>query len=144
MADKKTVLVFGTFDGLHDGHRFFLKEARTLGQRLVASVALDAVVVEIKKRPPVFSLAERMRVLRESGLVDEATPGDTELGNWSAIKKWKPDVVALGYDQTELEQELRVFIKKENLPITIAKIKPHKPDRLHSRLLRKNQGNQKK
>ncbi len=133
---QKTVLVFGTFDGLHDGHRFLLREAKKLGDRLIASVAVDETVARFKKQPPKFPLAERMRALEEEKLVDEAVAGDTELGNWSALRKYAPDIVALGYDQTRLGEELGEFIQKENLPITIIAIPPHEPDRLHSRLLR--------
>ena len=135
---KKTVLVFGTFDGLHDGHRFFLREARELGDCLIASVATDEVVIEIKKRSPSYPLHERLGQLKASELVDEAVAGDITLGNWSAVKKWKPDIVALGYDQIKLEKTLRIFIKKENLRLKIVKVKSHKPDRLHSHLLRTN------
>lgn len=134
---KKTVLVFGTFDGLHEGHRFFLREARRLGDCLIASVATDEVVTEIKKHFPAYPLHERLEQLKASGLVDEAVAGDIALGNWSAIKKRKPDIVAVGYDQTTLEKKLREHLRKERLSITIVKIDSNEPDRLHSRLLRK-------
>ncbi|HCB35593.1 MAG TPA: hypothetical protein DEP25_03050 [Candidatus Taylorbacteria bacterium] len=133
---QSVVLVFGVFDGLHNGHRFLLGEARKLGNRLIAAVAQDSVVAQIKRRPPVHSLAERIKMLEESRLVDHAVPGDTTLGSWSAVMKWKPNIVALGYDQTELEKELRTFIKKENLPLAIVKIEAHEGNRLHSRFLR--------
>lgn len=136
MENKKTVLVFGTFDGLHDGHRFFLKQARRLGHHLIASVAQNEIVLAIKKHAPTYTLEERLRGLEASGLVDQAFAGDTELGNWSAIKTHKPDIVALGYDQTELEKELRAFIKKEDLPLAIVKIEARGVNRLHSRYLR--------
>lgn len=135
--EKKKVLVFGTFDGLHEGHRFFLREARRLGNRLIASVATDEVVIEIKKRSPAHPLNERLEQLKASGLVDEAAAGDITLGNWSAVKKWKPDIVAVGYDQSRLEETLREHIEKEELPISIVKIDAHEPARLHSRFLRK-------
>lgn len=137
-AKGKTVLVFGTFDGLHDGHRFFLREARKLGDCLIASVATDEVITQIKKRPPAHPLHERLAQLTASGFVNEAVAGDITLGNWSAVKKWKPNIVTLGYDQTTLEAKLREHIEQEHLPITIVKIAPHEPDRLHSRLLRKS------
>lgn len=135
--EREKVLVFGTFDGLHEGHRFFLREARGLGECLIASVATDEVVREIKKHSPTHPLNERLEQLRASGLVDEAVAGDITLGNWSAIKKWRPDIVAIGYDQTTLETKLREHLQKERLPITIIKIAPHDPDFLHSRFLRK-------
>ena len=134
---KKTVLVFGTFDGLHDGHRFFLRAAQKLGNRLIASVATDMVVTKLKRQPPVYSQAERLLMLTANGLVALAIPGDTEVGRWSAIQKYKPDVVALGYDQSKLEQSLRDYIQKEGLLITLVNIEAHEPEHLHSRLLRK-------
>lgn len=135
---EKTVLVFGTFDGLHDGHRFFLREARKLGNKLIASVATDEVVRQIKEHAPAHHLEERLQALEASGLVHLAVVGDKILGNWGAIRAWKPDIVAIGYDQAKLAEKLGELITKEKLPITLVKIIAHDPDRLHSRLLRKN------
>lgn len=132
---KKIILVFGTFDGLHDGHRFFLTEARKLGQKLIASVATDEVVAELKSHAPKQHLEERLQTLEASGLVDMAVAGDKQIGNWSAIRVWKPDVVAVGYDQTHLAEKLSEFIEKEHLPLTIATIPAHEPDQFHSSLL---------
>lgn len=135
MLHSRTVLVFGTFDGLHDGHRYFLREARTLGDKLAAAVAHDNVVQSLKGKPPRKPLPERLAGLRASGLVDEAVAGDTTLGSWNVVKRFKPDIIALGYDQTGLEQELRAYIKKENLPIRLVKIPVHKPEKHHTSLL---------
>ncbi len=133
---KKTVLVFGAFDGLHDGHRFFLKEAKKLGEKLIASVATDEAVKVLKDHAPKQHLEERLQTLEASGLVDLAVAGDKVLGGWGAIRAWKPDIVAVGYDQTHLTEGLRQFIKTENLPVEIVTLGPHEPDRLHSSLLR--------
>jgi cytidyltransferase-like protein len=135
---ERTVLVFGTFDGLHEGHLFLLREAKKLGTKLIVSVAQDSVVGQLKKHPPKHPLPERMAALLQSGLVDEAVAGDRELGNFTAVRNWKPNIIALGYDQTKLEEKLGEFIAKENLPIQLIKISAHEPNRLHSRLLRKN------
>lgn len=135
MSQPKTVLVFGTFDGIHDGHRFFLREARSLGNKLMAAVAQDSVVKKLKCRPPRKPLGERLTGLRASGLIDEAVAGDTTLGSWSAVKKYKPDIIALGYDQTELEKELRAYIKRGNLLITLVRLPAHRPVTNHSSLL---------
>lgn len=132
---KKTVLVFGTFDGLHDGHHFFLREARKLGQKLIASVATDEVVIALKGHAPKQHLEERLQTLEASGLVNLAVAGDRTIGSWSALRAWKPDIVAIGYDQTHLAEKLREFINAENLPIEITIIKAHQPERLHSSLL---------
>ena len=134
-ATKKTILVFGAFDGLHDGHRFFLKEAGKLGQKLIASVATDEVIAGLKNHAPKQHLEERLQTLEASGLVDLAVAGDKQIGNWSAVRVWKPNVVAVGYDQTRLAEKLREFIEKENLPIEIITIAAHEPSRLHSSLI---------
>lgn len=134
-GDAKTVLVFGAFDGLHDGHEFFLRAARKLGKRLVVSVAQDSVMEELKGRPPRKPLAARLADLRASGLVDETAPGDATLGSWSAVKKYTPSTIALGYDQTELEKELRAYLKGENLPVLLVRIGVYQPRTHHSSLL---------
>ena len=136
MEEKRTVLVFGTFDGLHDGHRFFLSEARKLGERLVAVVAQDSIVEKIKGYSPVFPLQERLNILMENNDVDEVAEGDEKLGNWSAVNTLTPDIVAVGYDQKHLSEKLTEFIKTGNLPTEIIVIGSLEPDRLHSRFLR--------
>ena len=134
---KRVVLIFGTFDELHDGHRFFLREARRHGDYLIAVVARDAVVEKLKGKQPRQPFKKRLAGLLASGLADDASPGDDTLGLWSAIKRYSPDLVALGYDQMQLEKELRVFIKKEHLSTELVTIAALHPDRLHSRFRRK-------
>ena len=130
------MLVFGTFDGLHDGHRFFLRKAKKLGERLIVIVAQDSIVKKLKGRAPRESLQERLAGLRGSGLADEAVAGDETLGEWSAVKKYRPETIALGYDQTRLAAELRAYSQKENLPITLVTLPSHKPGTFHSRFLK--------
>ena len=40
----KKVMCFGTFDGVHKGHEYYLHEARKLGDYIVVVVALEDVV----------------------------------------------------------------------------------------------------
>jgi len=42
-------MVFGVFDGLHEGHLFFLDEAQKYGDNLIIVVASDINVKNIKK-----------------------------------------------------------------------------------------------
>lgn len=137
MTAQKTVLVFGAFDGLHEGHRFFLRQARKLGDRLVASVAEDCMVRDIKHHLPLNPLAKRIGDLKASGLIDEAVAGDTVFGEWSAISRFNPDTIALGYDQSDLKDALEYHIDEKKLPIRLVLIPPHEPDRFHSSFLRK-------
>ncbi|MCD4694128.1 adenylyltransferase/cytidyltransferase family protein, partial [bacterium] len=46
------VMCFGTFDNLHLGHLFYLKEAKKFGDYLVVVIARDNNVKKIKGRCP--------------------------------------------------------------------------------------------
>ena len=55
----KTVMVFGSFDLLHPGHLFFLKQAKKHGDKLVVVVALDRTIESVKQQTPKYN--ERVR-----------------------------------------------------------------------------------
>jgi cytidyltransferase-like protein len=100
------VLVFGTFDGVHEGHRAMLREAKALGDYLAVAVAPDNVVTEIKGKICVNRSAQRIQGVRDEHIADEVVLGDKLLSNWSVLKKYRPDIIALGYDQDELKEAL--------------------------------------
>ena len=45
------VMATGTFDLLHMGHIYFLKEAKKLGDKLIVIVARDSTVRKMKHEP---------------------------------------------------------------------------------------------
>ena len=51
------VMVFGTFDYLHEGHKDFFRQAKQYGDELVVVVARDETVKQIKGKLQAFSLA---------------------------------------------------------------------------------------
>ena len=107
--EKKTVLVFGTFDGLHPGHKYFLESAKKFGDELKAVVARDVNVRLLKKKSSKFGEESRLKTLKESGLVDQAILGRVSI-SYEIIKEIKPDVIALGYDQkADLEKIAKIF-----------------------------------
>ncbi len=106
----KKVLAFGTFDGLHPGHHAFLKQARSLGDHLTVVVARDQTVNELKGRSPKIEFRRRCESLRQEAEVDEVMGSDLEVGSWETVKKVKPDVIAIGHDQTLLRESLESFL----------------------------------
>lgn len=100
-------MVFGVFDGFHPGHQHFLSEAAQRCQKLIVVVAHPNIVSALKNRTPRHSLAERIKAVKSHGLPWEVIAGDPKIGTWSALKKYQPDIVFLGYDQTTLGQELK-------------------------------------
>jgi len=111
----KTVLVFGTFDNLHPGHRWFLKKAALYGNRLVAVVSRDAFVQDSKGYAPNQDEAERITKLESSGLVDMAILADEFIRTYGVIREIQPDVICLGHDQLSLLRDLRAWLVRTDV-----------------------------
>ena len=124
------VMVFGTFDLLHRGHVHFLKKAKRYGT-LIAVVARDRIVRKLKKKPPVFSERKRASLVRSLGIAAKVVLGDRDY-SLNVLKKYKPDVVCLGYDQHEFKSFLAGKTSAK-----IVMLKPFKPHIYKSSLLRK-------
>ncbi len=132
----KKVLVFGTFDGLHPGHINFFAQAKKLGGYLVSVVARDVTVKEVKGRLPKRNELLRLKMVKQCELIDEAMLGN--FGNpYEIIKKIRPDIIALGYDQTSFTANLESELKKAAIPAKIVRLKPYKPENFKSSLIKK-------
>jgi cytidyltransferase-like protein len=103
---KKIVMVFGTFDGLHEGHHAFLKEARGHGDHLIVVIPHDRIVERLKGALPKMDVAGRFADLQALDNVDEVVISDEEPGTWEVVKRHRPDVIAIGYDQYALREDL--------------------------------------
>ena len=101
------VLVFGTFDGIHEGHREFFRQALTHGDHVIVAVAQDDIVLQLKHRLPKKNMEERIEALDAAAIVHEIVPGDLELCSYEVVKRHRPHVIALGYDQHELKHDRR-------------------------------------
>ena len=128
-------MVFGTFDVFHKGHESFLRQAYYYGDFLVAVVARDETVAKVKKRRTKNNERKRLLVLKKSGLVDKAILGN--LGDkYAVIKKYKPDVIALGYDQDVFVSELKNKLIEFKLDKTrLVRLKSYYPKKYKSSLL---------
>ncbi len=132
----KKVMLFGTFDIFHKGHKNFLKQARRYGDYLIVVVARDETVEKVKKRLPQNSEDIRLKNIKESDLADEVVLGSLE-NKYKAIEKYKPNVICLGYDQGTFTENLREKLKKLNLGKTkIVRLKSYYPEKYKSSKLR--------
>lgn len=131
-------MVFGTFDGLHKGHLFFLKQARRLASEpfLIVSVARDRNVVKIKGKYPVFSEKKRISLVRKSGLADKVVLAGLQK-HIPHIVKEKPAIIALGYDQKAYIKNLKKDLKNKGILVKIIRLKPYRQNIYHSHLLNK-------
>lgn len=132
---KKSV-VFGVFDGFHEGHRFFLQEAGRRAEMSIAVVARDSVVKLLKDKTPLEPEDVRLARVRASGCVSGAFLGDEELGQYSVIKEIKPDLVCLGHDQNVLRKDIEEKMGVGILPLmTLVVIEAYFPEKYCSSIL---------
>jgi FAD synthetase len=131
----KKVMVFGVFDGVHDGHRQLLKQARNLGDYLVVVVAQNHIVEQLKGHQPRLDLAERFVHLEAEDGVDQVLIGDEEHGTWEVVKANKPEIIALGYDQQALKSDLESHLKEFDPKPDIVVLDAYEPNDLHSSML---------
>ncbi|MCE9541146.1 adenylyltransferase/cytidyltransferase family protein [Candidatus Kaiserbacteria bacterium] len=124
------IMVFGTFDMLHEGHLDFFRQARSLAEdpHLIVSVARDSSVTRIKGTPPKRGERERLTLVEACELVDEVTLGD-EKGYIAHILEVSPDIIALGYDQSgEYVRHLEGDLGTAGLATKVVRMKPFRPD----------------
>lgn len=131
----RTVLVFGTFDVIHPGHRFFLKQARARGDRLVAAIARDAFVARFKGKRPVHDENERLEHVLATGLVDEASLSDARPGTYGVITRVRPDVICLGHDQEALRENLLAWLRAHAVKAEVETLDALEPHRYKSSIL---------
>ena len=131
-------MVFGTFDMLHEGHLDFFRQARRLalseveGQgskpHLIVSVARDASAARTKGAKPRRTETERLALVQVCGLVDEAVLGD-ETGYIEHIHAARPDIIALGYDQSgEYVEHLENDLMRAGVSAKVMRLKAFRPE----------------
>jgi FAD synthetase len=132
----KRVMVFGVFDLLHPGHISFFKQAKKLGNFLIVSVARDSVVKKIKGKKPIFNEKKRVAHVKQLKVAKKVVLGGTS-DPWPHIKKEKPDIIALGYDQDSFVGNLPAQLRKHRLKTRVVRLKSFQPEIFKSKLLRK-------
>ncbi|MBI4438044.1 adenylyltransferase/cytidyltransferase family protein [Candidatus Uhrbacteria bacterium] len=119
----KRVLVFGTFDGLHPGHLFFLRSAKAQGDTLVVGVARDLHVQELKGKRPSRSEDKRLAAVQALAFVEAARLCDAQLGTYTILEEMKPDLIVLGHDQQTLEKDLLNWMSRAQQYFPMSRIK---------------------
>ena len=136
MFSMRRVMAFGTFDLLHQGHRFFLEKASELGNELVVIVARNSSVEKVKARAPVNDEAVRRDAVSELPFVSRAVIGKEWEKRFEVIGEEKPDVIALGYDQQPGEEALENVLKKVGVEAEIVRLPPYNEQEFKSSKLR--------
>ena len=133
--NKKIVMAFGTYDLFHAGHDYFLRKAKSLGDYLIIIVARDNTVKKIKGQFSIQNERERQKALKKLDYVDKVILGE-KVDKYKVIKKLKPDIIALGYDQLVFTYKLKKLIIDENLNTEIIRLEPYEPTIYKSSLMK--------
>lgn len=131
----KTVMCFGTFDGIHPGHEDYFRQAREHAERLVVVVARDATVVDVKGDLPATNEQDRLTVIQQHPLIDEAFLGYAD-DKYKIIEEIQPDIICLGYDQEAFTDTLDIELARRGLAATVVRCEAYFPDTFKSSLLR--------
>ena len=126
-SSSKIVLAGGVFDIIHPGHINTLNDAKKLGDVLVVVVATDKTAIKMKKRSPLHSAQLRQELVSSLTMVDLCIIGD-EGDIFKTVDLVKPQIIALGYDQTHQEKFITEGCKKINLDVTVARLESPRPE----------------
>lgn len=119
------ILVFGTFDHLHPGHRFLLSESSKRGDLYVV-VARDQNVEKIKGHAPDQSENDRLKAIQKAFPSSHPHLGDLE-DFLAPVKEIEPDLIMLGYDQ-----KLPPGVNEKDLPCPIERVEAFEPEKWKS------------
>jgi FAD synthetase len=136
---QKKVMVFGTFDVFHAGHEAFLRQAKELGDWLIVVVARDNTVKKVKGSYPENKAKERLNNVKKCEYVDKAVLGNED-DKYKVIKKMRPEIIALGYDQFVFTYNLNKMIIDEAMNTEIVRLAPYKPEIYKSTIIKTSDG----
>ncbi len=134
---KKRILAFGTFDGIHPGHLFYLEKAKKFGTELIVVIARDETVKKIKGKKPILKEKERKKLIEGLKPVDKAVLGLKSRTIFKRLKTLKPDVIVLGYDQKPSKEKIKEEMKKLGIKAKIKRVKGLNSKRFKSSKIKK-------
>lgn len=118
----KVVLVGGVFDILHPGHISTLKAAKSYGDLLIVVIATTSTAVKIKNNRRIYHSEElRKELVSALSFVDLALIGK-EGTLFDTVAFVKPDIIALGYDQTHTEKYISENCKIRNIDTQVIRL----------------------
>ena len=92
------VVTFGTFDMFHIGHLRILQRASEYGDYLAVGVSSDELNYKKKGFRPLFSLAERLEIIKSIVYVNEVFVEDSLEAKGAYIREVRAKVLVMGND----------------------------------------------
>lgn len=113
-----TVITYGTYDLLHQGHINLLRRAKVLGDYLIVGVTNDTFDRERGKLNVINNVLERVEAVKATGLADKIIIEEYVGQKIDDIQKYNVDVFAIGSDWEGQFDYLSEFCKVVYLPRT--------------------------
>lgn len=127
------VLAGGVFDIIHPGHIHTLNAAKALGDVLVVVVATDSTAVKMKKRSPIHDQEQRQELVNSLSIVDICLIGQED-DIFKTVNLVRPQIIALGYDQTHQEKFITDGCKRIKLDAKVARLQSPIPESSSSKI----------
>jgi cytidyltransferase-like protein len=120
------VMVGGSFDIIHPGHIETLRQAKAMGDVLAVSVARDETFRRNKGKEPMHNEKLRQDLVCSIKYVDLAVLG-SEKDIFETVRFLKPDIIALGYDQSHSEKSIKERASKAGIESRVVRLKTQVP-----------------
>lgn len=114
----KTVITYGTYDLLHEGHLNLLRRAKALGDYLIVGVTNDNFDRERGKLNVRNNVLERVEAVKATGLADKIIIEDYVGQKIDDIQKYDVDIFAIGSDWEGKFDYLKEYCEVVYLPRT--------------------------
>lgn len=105
------VLCGGCFNKIHKGHLYFLKQAKSLGDYLIVVLANP----KNNKKAYAIPLSKRTVNIKKLGIADRVVTGHPK-NFLNTVKKYRPNIIALGYDQ-KLSLDVKKYAKSKKIKV---------------------------
>ncbi|PIP60488.1 hypothetical protein COX00_03005 [Candidatus Uhrbacteria bacterium CG22_combo_CG10-13_8_21_14_all_47_17] len=127
----KTIVCFGAFDGLDEGHKAYLDEARSLGESLLVALESDRSVLARNGQLPGNGEQLRRERLEAARAADEIRISERE-DLLNLLQETRPDVIFLPFYETALARQLEEALSESSSKWEIALSKPFPVDTLQN------------
>ena len=114
----KTVITYGTYDLLHQGHINLLRRAKALGDYLIVGVTNDSFDRERGKLNVKNNVLERVEAVKATGLADKIIIENYMGQKIDDIQKYDVDIFAIGSDWEGKFDYLNEYCQVVYLPRT--------------------------
>ncbi len=104
-----------------------MRSAKVLGDKLVVVLSNDAH----NKKPNAVKATERKKWIEALGIADKVVIGDAK-GFADTVRREKPDVLILGYDQRLPDPETEQTVKEMGIEVIVMPWFPGKEDQSSS------------